>query len=529
MTKPRYGLLDRYLTRANGLPRGRAYSTTEHEVAVGDGTVLKAAHYAPVGHARGTLVAMTPYGRAGIAARLVFGIYASQGYHVLATSVRGSFGSGGAFNPMFHDGSDFRDVVAWMREQSWYTGAFASFGASYLGWTQWALLSEPQPDHKAAVIVVGPHDVTRFHWGSGTFTSALPVWAALLDVQETSPLRSVRHALTKGEPIHRLLRRPAIAQELFEIMPAQRSWLEDRITHDVDDPYWAPFDLSETLERVDVPVLISTGWQDIFATQSLEQFERLSARGTDVALTVGPWEHTRASGGPMLVKEALEWLGTHLAGAGPTRRSRVHLHVTGADEWRDLETWPPATAPRRLHLTPRALAETATSSDVSFSFDPADPPVFPGGPLLFGGGYADDKAVAERDDVFAVVSESLETDLEVHGRIVVVLDHSAEQPDSNIFVRVSDIDERGRSRNVAQGDRRVRADGTIRIDLTPIAHRFRSGHRIRVAIAGGAHPHFPASPGTGENPMLATRRIPNRHTLRLEASYIELPVAASTM
>jgi putative CocE/NonD family hydrolase len=177
-----------------------------------------------------------------------------------------------------------------------------------------------------------------------------------------------------------------------------------------------------------------------------------------------------------------------------------------------------------LHLTPDSLSYTPASGEVTFPFDPAVPPTFPGGPLLFGGGYADDTSVARREDVFAVASSPLGRALEVHGRPTVVLDHVAKCPDSNVFVRLSEVDARGKSRNVTQGAQRTKENGTVRIELNPIAHRFRAGNRIRIAIAGGAYPHFPSSPGTGENPMLAARQIPNQHTIRLAGSSIDLPV-----
>ncbi len=97
--------------RRNGLPTGRPYSMIDHEVVVRDGTVLKAAHYAPTGTALGTVVTMTPYGRRGLGAAGI-GAYAAHGYHTLVISVRGTYGSGGGFDPMFHDGDDFRDVIA---------------------------------------------------------------------------------------------------------------------------------------------------------------------------------------------------------------------------------------------------------------------------------------------------------------------------------------------------------------------------------------------------------------------------------
>ncbi|AHH20068.1 hydrolase, CocE/NonD family [Nocardia nova SH22a] len=526
MAKPRYGLADRYHVRKYKLPRGRAYSVSDHDVVVADGTTLKVSHYAPAGSPRGTVVAMSPYGRTGFTPRMSFGPYAAQGYHVLAVSVRGSCGSGGSFNPMLDEPSDFRDVVGWMRNQPWYTGSFASVGASYLGWTQWALLMEPQPDHKAAIVVVGPHEFRDFHWGSGTFTSAFPMWLALLEAQE-SQLRSFRYLLTKGKPVYRMLRKTPVADVMFQAVPGQKAWAEDRIMYEADDPFWEPVDLSEALERANIPVLICTGWQDLFIAQSIEQFTRLRARGVDSALTVGPGDHSQAATSTASAREPFEWLETHLVGTGPARASRVHLHVTGADEWRDLDEWPPATVVRRMHLAAGALVDTAVTGEQVFVFDPEDPPTFPGGPLLIGGGYADDTDVAARGDVLSYASAVLTADVEVHGSPVVVLDRSSQHLDANLFVRISDVDERGRSRNVAQGDVRVHSDGTVHIQLTPIAHRFRAGHRIRLTVAGGAYPHFLSSPGTGENPMFATQRVPNRHTIQLAGSYLELPVMPS--
>ena len=47
--------------------------------------------------------------------------------------------------------------------------SFATVGLSYLGFTQWALLTDPPPEMKAAVITVGPHDFSGPRWGTGSF------------------------------------------------------------------------------------------------------------------------------------------------------------------------------------------------------------------------------------------------------------------------------------------------------------------------------------------------------------------------
>ena len=81
-----------------------------------------------------------PYGR-GFPFGLMFArLYADRGYHVVVQSVRGTFGSTGDFEPMVHEAADGADTAAWLRQQSWFTGRFATIGVSYLGYTQWALL-----------------------------------------------------------------------------------------------------------------------------------------------------------------------------------------------------------------------------------------------------------------------------------------------------------------------------------------------------------------------------------------------------
>ena len=109
-------------------------------------------------------------------------------------SVRGTFGSGGGFEPMVHEADDGADTVAWLRTEPWFTGRFATLGASYLGFTQWALLSDPPAELAAAVITAGPHDFGASTWGTGAFTiNDFLGWSHLVAHQEDP--RGVRSAL----------------------------------------------------------------------------------------------------------------------------------------------------------------------------------------------------------------------------------------------------------------------------------------------------------------------------------------------
>ena len=150
--------------------------TTEFRVHRGlrvpmrDGVELIADHYEPqTASPAGTLLIRGPYGRGWPFSTLFAHIYAARGYHVVFQSVRGTFGSGGEFDPMVNEIADGADTAAWLRHQPWFTGTFATVGISYLGFTQWALLTDPPPEMTAAVITVGPHDLSGPRWGVGSF------------------------------------------------------------------------------------------------------------------------------------------------------------------------------------------------------------------------------------------------------------------------------------------------------------------------------------------------------------------------
>jgi putative CocE/NonD family hydrolase len=73
--------------------------------------------------------------------------------------MRGSFGSGGVFEPGHGEVQDGADTVSWPRRQPWFTGSFATVGGSYLGFTQLALLADPPPELTTAVVTMGPHAI----------------------------------------------------------------------------------------------------------------------------------------------------------------------------------------------------------------------------------------------------------------------------------------------------------------------------------------------------------------------------------
>ena len=504
-----------------------------------DGVDLRADHYRPVtGRPLGTVLVRGPYGR-GLPFSFIYAqIYAARGYHVILQSVRGTFGSGGEFVPMVHEADDAADTVSWMREQPWFTGTFGTIGLSYLGYTQWALLSDPPPELKAAVISVGPHDFHSSSWGTGSFAlNDFLGWSDMMAHQERGTLHRLAFQFRGQRRLDGTVGDLPLGPAGRTLLGEHSPWYESWIAHpDVDDPFWEPMRMSHALDRCSVPVLLLSGWQDIFIDQTLTQYRHLRDRGLDVAMTVGPWTHdqmvTRATG--TTATETLEWLGAHLAGQRmPSRPAPVRAYITGnRPGWVDMADWPPANTEQVLYLRQHGgLAATAPegAAPASFRYTPAAPTPTVGGRLLTRqSGYRDDTALADRPDVLSFTGSALSRDLLICGHPVIELDYGCDNPHFDVFARISEVDPRGRSRNVSDAFRRFDEvpDGPIRLELDPVAHRFGAGSRLRVMIAGGCHPRFARNLGTGEPVLSGHRMMDSVHTVRLgQTSRLILPVA----
>jgi putative CocE/NonD family hydrolase len=508
-----------------------------------DGVRLLADHYVPTGGpARGTILVRSPYGRAGAFAMVYARPYAERGYHVVVQSCRGTYGSGGAVNAFAGEVEDGADTVAWLRTEPWFTGTFATLGVSYLGFNQWALLVEPPPELAAAVIVSGPHDASRLLYGAGALALLSVVgWSHLMLHQEDhGPVTGLLvSAVLQDRQMAPVLNGLPLGQAANEVFKGHAPWHDRWLAHpDITHPFWQDTQLGDALQRADVPVLLYSGWQDMILEQTLEQYDALSSRGVDVSLTVGPWNHaellTRASG--ITARDTLAWLSEHLVGDGKRLATGpVRVCVTGSNEWRDLAAWPPPARDETLHLQPGgALGQQVPDADAeptSFTYDPTDPTPMVGGLTNARTAGSRDNAEREaRSDVLTFTGPVLQQDLEVIGIPVVELAHTSDNPHADVFVRLCEVDAKGRSWNLSERYLRLdpaRSAGVLRLELNAIAHLFRAGTRLRLQISGGSHPQHDRNLGTGEPPVTGTTTRPSRQTIahgRGGLSRIVLPV-----
>ena len=558
----------RVAERGWSLPPRRNRVAVEYDVEVpmSDGTMLLATHYIPVSVASAaTVLVRCPYGRTGAFALQTGQILAERGYHVLLQSVRGTFGSGGDFEPMRHEITDGQDTVAWLRQQSWFEGRLATYGPSYLGFVQWALAMDPPPELVAAVVHVGPHDFSRSAYRHGAFDLYNYVmWSDLVAHQESiGMLHAMARMATAERRLRRVLDSLPVAARYADVIGREPAWSERWMEHpQASDPFWAPMQCGPALERITIPVLLVGGWQDLFIEQTLEQYRTLAGRGVPVRLLVGPWAHLDlTSQGSVAINESLAWLDRY-AGLGPralkSRQSpasrppappdhpvRVWVGGEGAEQWREIGSWPPpGVTEQRWYLGPSgslrptepAGAEPAAGGPVaSFRYDPADPTPSPGGAIMaMNAGSRDNRPVERRLDVLVFSSDPLAEPVEILGEVAAEVFVTRDNPYADLFVRLCDVDPRGRSLNVCDGIVRLTgADpltGTVRVSLVGAAHRFGRGHRIRLQVAGGAFPRFARNPGNGHLDATAADLVPTQYDIGLDAAHpsaLLLPVAGA--
>jgi putative CocE/NonD family hydrolase len=506
-------------------------------VPMRDGTVLLADHYYAAQRRNApTILVRSPYGRAGIWALVFARPFAERGFQVLIQSCRGTFGSGGTFNAFRDEQRDGLDSVEWLQKQPWFSGAFATMGPSYLGLVQWAIATQAGGLLKAIDVQITSSEFrSLFYPGESFGLDTSLTWIQLVAHQEDSFLRRLLDTRRRTKEMQAAANHLPLRDTDRIVAGKTVGFFQDWLQHNTPgDLWWKPIDFSDTVGAITAPVHLLGGWYDIFLPHILADYARLRQTGKRPYLTIGPWAHTSPAMFPSMLREALAWFRTHLLGEqGLLREAPVRVFVMGCNTWRSLPDWPPpGYGAQRWFLQPgNALAPLppGASQPDRYRYDPADPtPAVGGSSLSRNSGPRDNRALEARKDVLVYTSPVLERDIEVIGAVRAELFVQSSLEHTDFFVRLCDVDPRGKSINVSDGLLRlhpgqptVDEDGVwnVCVELWSTAHCFQKGHRIRVQVAGGSHPRYARNTGSGEPLATATSLIAADHTVYHDAQH----------
>jgi putative CocE/NonD family hydrolase len=489
-----------------------------------DGVLLLADRYVGASRAGDTspppvVLMRSPYGRRqmGVVGR----VFAERGYQVVIQSCRGTFGSGGEWEPFRHEREDGRYTLAWLAEQEWFGGSVFTFGPSYLGLVQWAMCGDANGYVKAMAPAVTSafFRESAIYPGDALALETMLNWVYLVQHQESGLLGLLRSRARQRAVLARgFATVPLSAADRGVVGQTVRCY-QDWLAHEErGDPWWDPIDFRAARPQAP-PTTHLGGWYDIFLPAQIEDFVAARSAGRTVRMTIGPWTHAGLRWLPTSVRESLAWFDEHSAGgATPDPAAAIRMFVMGSRRWVNVPDWPPPATTGHWYLRSQgglAPSPAVDSAPDRFRFDPADPTPGIGGPSLDNrnAGRKDQRRREERSDVLTYTSERMERATTVAGPVAVDLWFRSSLEHNDISVRLCVVSTKGRSYNLSDGYRRLHpedvsadADGTrhVRIDMWPTAVTFRSGERIRLQVASAAHPLFNRNLGGGEPIATAT-------------------------
>ncbi len=522
------------------------------QVPMDDGVELLADLITPIDAPAGspTILIRGPYGRRGLVAGSARAL-AYEGCTVIYQSCRGTFGSGGVFTPFVDEEADGLATHRWVRRQPWFTGTLVTYGPSYLGFTQWAVAGrlhreQPAEAPDALVLLITTPEFGDPTWMRGVFTLDTALgWTRMMD------------RITRGGASMMLMLVPdPKLRKALDVLPLSRAdtaatghpvhWYQDWIAHErPTDDYWGRMSHAETVPDVTAPVLMVTGWYDVFLPWQLRTYAALVGAGNQPRLTIGPWGHVSPEMAGPTHADAVAFLREEIGGAASTRPAPVRVFQTGAESWHELSEWPPAgVAGQEWFLQPGGgLDRTAAAGGLtSYVYEPNDPTPSVGGPTLGPETLPMDNTRHERRrDVLAFRSARLTAPVSIAGSPVARVRVRGSAASFDVFIRLTDVTPNGRVITVCDGIRRVgssaiRADDPapdddgfreVEVELWPTLHQFAAGHRIGVQVSSGAHPRLARNPGTGEPATTAGRTVPSRQEISHDgprASRVELPI-----
>ena len=528
------------------------------------GVVLLADRWFPVGVEPAELPVIllrSPYGRRqlGVVGRLI----AERGYQVVIQSCRGTFGSGGVWEPFRHEEADGHRALAWLAEQRWWSGRLGTFGASYLGLTQWAVATDPPAALGAVALNVTAsrfRDIVVYPGGSFTLETGA-TWLYLLHRQEAGWLRVAAAQIRARRHLARAYRALPLADADRAVLGRQVDYYQQWLAHDrFGDPWWDAVDFSRDFQRVPPATLVG-GWYDIFLPAQIDDYVALRAAGREARLTVGPWTHASVGQAGAALRDGLDWFDRHLRDRPGRRRQPVRLCVLGRNQWVELADWPPPAVPQRWYLHPEGRLDRTPPGPAGpdrYRYDPADPTPSTGGPSLnaFTAGPKDQRPRERRPDVLTYTSAPLPLAMTVAGPLQAELWLRPSVEQTDVFVRLCVVSRRGRSTNLSDGILRIApvvgADGTtsvaatgspewgcahrtgdgtirVRIRMWPTAVTFAAGESVRLQVSAGAHPLFARNLGSGEPLASGTRLVAVDHEVYHDPahpSFLELPLSS---
>lgn len=551
-----------------------------HMIPLRDGVNLAATIWRPSDQEKPlpVVLVMTPYISDETQERAVK--FAESGYVYVSVDVRGRGTSQGKFTPLYGNGPDGADVIAWLARQPWCDERVVTRGGSYRGMDQWQIMAQHPAHLAAAVPTAAVYPGWDFPQPKGIFGSYTAQWLAFTSGQtgQTHLFGDSLYwqsrfvdAYEHNQPFYKLADLTGTNRDAF------LEWLD----HPGYDSYWAGFNPKlADYAAIDIPILTITGYFDGDQRGALRYYREFMDNASAKAkqhfyLLIGPWDHpgTRHPqeklGGLTFDKDSVldidqlhidffNWILKD--GKRPAILSeRVNYYVMGANEWRHTASLKDLSDHSlRLYLSsPNGPANDVFHSGyLARTMPPDQPPdTFRDDPLALqsanelltppGDDYLAQSPEAYKADRLLYTSDSLDEPVTIAGVMKLLANISLDTPDADVWAGVDAILPDGRTLVLGQDmlRGRFRHDMSKAELVTPgeiepwrfdgfrfTVRELPKGARLRVVLAPMNTPDWQKNYNSGWRIGYETAKDARAATISVHLdsrhpSYLELPLA----
>ncbi len=531
--------------------------------------------------------------------------FIKNGYAAVIQNVRGRYFSEGTYTYLVGSGQDGYDTVDWITRQPWSNGRVGTLGCSSTAEEQHKLNAAQHPALAATVPMgsgagigrVGPYnEMGNFYRGGAvqglwfawyydagyTYRPSFPPGLSRETLIRLGRFWTLQPNQIPPSGIDTLIWTLPI-NKVMERMGAPPSDMDDFVNRLPNDPRWKQVDFGGEGDRYGAPMLMINSWYDVSIGPNVALYEyetknAASEKARDnMFMVIAPTTHctqgTMESEHTVVGERDLgdarfdyvglvqKWFDHFLKGVdnGVTNLPKVRAYMMGANQWRSYDSWPPkqvnyvsyyldsggsANSLRGNGLLTTSVPARAGSD--SFVYDPSHPVPSLGGSVCcfspsFQGGSFDQAGIEIRHDVLVYSTPPLEERIQIAGLVGVSLYLSSDTKDTDVTVKLLDVDRDGRAYNLDESIQRVRwRDGwekpvfmepgrVYKVDVGPLvtSNAFLPGHRIRVEVSSSNFPRFERNLNTGGNNFDEARGQLARNVIHHSAQYpsrITLPV-----
>lgn len=456
-----------------------------------------------------------------------------RGYAVVFQHCRGRGKSEGECDPFVNEREDGLNLQDYIRKQSFYNGELFLWGGSYCCEVHYATAPFAD-DIKGAVLRVRDTERYTFCYRNGHFKTGLyGDWFI-------TEMYKVRNGVTKN-----------YSKAAFNTLPlsdfTKTVYGESAPDYDEilkhprrDDPFWDTHlgggKERYALKNVKIPVLIETSWYDIFEGGIFDMWQDMSDDAKSrCAFVVSAYNHgddpssspipfPRASRAQQFGMEYdVDWcdyvLGKREA---PIKPGKVTYYNLFLNKWSTDDFY---TAKDSIKFP---LGDKA----VTYTYNPFDPPSFPGGLSSNFGGVAFENPPNARYDIVSIYTEPFEENVLVKGNMTAKLTVSSDCEDTAFYIRTSitkdggDYGLREDIHSLSEFYPDYKPGDVVEITFTFDEHAFmvKLGERLRIDVASAdANNYVRHTNMKGLFSEQTTAKVAH-NTVYLDKSCLEIPI-----